>query len=178
MSCVAGSSHSSSIQQILSLCITGPRLPDPRLLCRAPYRPDSGFPQWCALAIAHICFKKGIVFSGTWHGRNRDGAIRNSSNSQQSSNITMVIFLNPMFTSGTGFQSKKTLLNICKTSWQTPTFNLHAQLPSSSAFLCAGSPGREGCARFPVLGLLGLGDTADGECQLAGTELALGFYSG
>ena len=147
-------------QQVSCLC-TGPRLPDRRRLRWAPYRPDSGFPQRCALVIAHICFKKATAFSGIGHGSSRDGAIRNSSNSQQSSDITTVMSLNSMFTSGTGFQSKKTFSTFGprgKTNWQTPTFNLHAQLPSSSAFLFASSPEQEGCSCFPMQPLrLGLG---------------------
>lgn len=136
-------------------------MPDPRPLCWAPYHLDSGFPQWCALVIAHACFKKAIAFSGTGHGSSRDGAMRNSSNSQQSSDTTMVISLNSMFTSGMAFQSKKpfSIFGLHgKNNWQMPTFNSHAQLPSSSAFLFAGSPGQEGCSCFPLqLLCLGLG---------------------
>lgn len=153
-SCVAGSSHSFSIQQVLSLCITGPRLPDPRLLCQAPYLLDSGFPQWCALLIAHICFKKVIVFSGTWHGRNRDEAIRNSINSQQSSSITMVIFLNSMFTSVTGFQSKKTPFStFAKPAGRHPHLICMPDYPAQQLSCVLVHPDRRDVHASPCLGL-------------------------
>lgn len=93
------------------------------------------------------------MFSGTGHG---DGAVRNNPairNSQQSCHTTTLISLNSMFTFATGFHSTK-IFSIFgphrKTNWQTPRFHLHAQLPSSSAFLFVGSPSQEGCPHFPI----------------------------
>lgn len=105
MSCIAGSSYSCRVRQVLSFCLAGPRLPDPRPWCWAPYHPDSRFPQQCALAIARVCFKKATMFSSMGDSSVRDGDVRNSSSSQQSGDITVVISLNFMFTSGMGFQS-------------------------------------------------------------------------
>lgn len=111
------------------------------------------------------------MFSSVGHSSGRDGAIRNSSNSQRSGDVTVVISLNSMVTSGTGFQSKKTFSRFGlrgKTNWQTSTFDLHAQLPSSSAFLFADDPHPRTGGMFAlpcVTPPLGLGDMANAGSQ-------------
>lgn len=65
------------------------------------------FAQRCAHVITHICFEKATLFSSTGHSSSRVGAIRNSSNSQKSTGITVMILLYSTFASSTGFQRKK-----------------------------------------------------------------------
>lgn len=154
-------------------------MPDPRPLCWAPYHLDSGFPQWCALVIAHACFKKAIAFSGTGHGSSRDGAMRNSSNSQQSSDTTMVISLNSMFTSGMAFQAKNLsqyLVCMEKTTGRCPHLILMLNYPAHQLSCLPVHRDRRGVHAFPCNSSAWA--WGHGERWLTGRELGLGFSGG
>ena len=135
--------------------------------------------QQHALAIAHICFKKETVFSSTGHSSGRDGAIRNSSNAQQTGDVTVMISLKSTFTSGTGFQSKKPSQNlVCMENppGRHPHLICMPNYPTHQLCCLLVHPDRRHVCASPCNSSAGAWGRS--ECWLAGTELDLDFSGG